>query len=114
MNETPNQSAKRPVLIDGPISKKSDGDKTLPTQDRLGLPLPHSNGVTYQSMSLIDDSAQLLFGLMKDAAEPEKYEDGSDRVSLDGVNSAVECAKQIQSLMRLKLDVIKEFKKGNS
>lgn len=62
---------------------------------------PDSEIIQSDSMNLIDESAKQLFETMKTiiASSPEE------------INAACNCAKQIQSLMRLKLDVIRT-KKG--
>lgn len=60
----------------------------------------NSEMVESVGMSLIDESANYMFELMKD--------------SQNSVNDSCNCAKQIQSLLRLKLDAIrlaKELKK---
>lgn len=68
-----------------------------------------SREATLNSMNLLDDTAKHLHGLMKsvtgplagDEANPFKLPD------IDRVNAAANCAKQLYSVMRLKLDAVK-------
>ena len=63
---------------------------------------------TSYSMSLIDESAKHLHILMKSAAKIDQ-----DTMYIDprGVKAACEAAKQMTSLLKLKLDIMKEFRK---
>lgn len=62
--------------------------------------------VTCQSMNLLDDTARHLYGLMRGLTtnDPEPHIRHYDPQK---VNSACLCAKNIYSIMRLKLDAIK-------
>lgn len=63
------------------------------------------------SLNLIDDTAQHLHGLMKSVGT--KNEDGLNlRIDPQKINAACNCAKNIHNLLRLKLDVLKEARKG--
>lgn len=57
-------------------------------------------------MSLLDDSAKHLHSLMKGVTGP-LHEDAVTLPDIDRVNAAANCAKQLYSIMRLKLDAIK-------
>ncbi len=59
--------------------------------------------VASHSMSLIDDTAEQLHGLMKNITEKKTNEPQTT----EAVLAACNCAKQIYSLMRLKMDCIK-------
>jgi hypothetical protein len=63
--------------------------------------LPVSDVAISPSMSLIDSSANLLFETMKKVEVSEVYH----------IEAICECAKNIEKLMRLKFDVLKEGKK---
>lgn len=62
--------------------------------------------VASTSMSLIDDSAAHLFGLMKGLTANRPPAD-VQAFDPERVQAAVNCAKAIHQLMRLKLDAIK-------
>lgn len=72
--------------------------------------LPTSEIIASESMSLLDESANHMFDLMKGlhanqpAAEVKSYDP-------DRVNAAVACANTIYKIMRLKLDAIKVQRK---
>ncbi len=83
---------------------------SLPSVQKLNDSLLTSEIVASQSMSLLDESANHMFGLMKGLhanqppAEVRSYDP-------DRVNSAVACANTIYKIMRLKLDAIKVQRK---
>lgn len=100
-----------------PVNDRSSGTETSTNSRNLGGPsanvsvipspssikLPSLEEGTSQSMTLIDDSAKTLFGLMEDIKK-KTDRDGGD------VMTACEIAKQIASLARVKLDFIKLMK----
>jgi hypothetical protein len=57
------------------------------------------------SLKLIDDSAKHLFGLMEGIAKDAPKPDDARRLDPQRVNAACNCAKQIHSLLKLKLDI---------
>lgn len=61
------------------------------------------------SLNLINDSASYLFDLMKGIGREAKSQDAS-RINPQLINAACNCGKQITSLLRLKLDVLKASK----
>ena len=63
--------------------------------------LPVSAGEISPSMSLIDSSANFLFNTMQDVQVENIYD----------IDSICKCAKEIEKLMRLKYDVLKESKR---
>lgn len=71
---------------------------------------PSSEIIASQSMSLLDESANHMFGLMKglQANQPPAEIRAFDP---ERVNSAVACANTIYKIMRLKLDAIKVQRK---
>jgi hypothetical protein len=86
-----------------PLSEDSGADGLTRLAASL-KPSENSSAETSHSMSLIDKSATHLHDLMKSVApsqttEPEK------------IKSACEAAKQMTQLLRLKLDILREFRK---
>lgn len=67
------------------------------TKQHLSTPLRSSNEGISTSMNLIDESANHLYGLMKEV----RPRDAND------INAVCNIAKQLQNFMRIKLDVIK-------
>lgn len=59
-------------------------------------------------MNLIDESAHTLLGVMQ-AVRPSENADGSVASQLDGaeIRSVCKCAREIEKLMRLKLEVLR-------
>jgi hypothetical protein len=58
------------------------------------------------SMSLIDDSAKHLYELMKSSAPTQGQEFNSERVK-----AVCQTAKEMREMLRLKLDILREFRK---
>lgn len=95
-----------------PQIKSDSANSSMPEKDAaiLSMVSKEQSGsvpiVSSVSMNLLDDSAQHLHGLMRGlfanipGADVRAYDP-------DRVNSACNCAKQIYSIMRLKLDCIK-------
>lgn len=84
------------------ISSYGEKESMDQEQDRkekmLGIGIQNSLKVRSDSMNILDDSADTLNDMLEELAKLP---------NVDNVKAACECAKQIQSLMRLKLDVIK-------
>lgn len=90
------------------IAPASVDDATLETQVATSLqPSSDSNAARLTSMNLIDDSAQHLHGLLKSVGTDDPIRLRDPRV----ISAAATCAKQIHSLIRLKLDVLRELRK---
>ena len=93
------------------MREENDGEKRtmvgmLPaikkvTNEESQVLLPVSAGEISPSMSLIDSSANLLFKTMSNVKVEEVYD----------IESICKCAKEIEKLMRLKYDVLKEGRK---
>lgn len=95
------------------MNTEGNGDErtpSLPARQTVGREPVLSNqpshsfgGAISESVNLIDDSARHLFELMSNIEiDPEK--DGAD------IMTAVEVAKQIANLARVKLDFVKAMK----
>lgn len=90
-----------PAIVAQPLEKSDTSSSST---------LLNSEIVASQSMSLLDESANHMFDLMKGlhANQPPADVKAFDP---DRVNSAVACANTIYKIMRLKLDAIKVQRK---
>lgn len=93
------------------VQKPADQEpRSVLLDESLNNTSPISAPIVLESMSLLDDASNHIFGLMKGlhadqpAAEIKKYDP-------DRVNSAVNCANVLYKMMRLKLDAIKVQRK---
>lgn len=73
-------------------------------------PFPNIDQVQSESTSLIDVSARQLSELMTSISATVKMEESLFK-SVNHVNAACNCAKQIAALLKVKLDIYKEYKK---
>lgn len=73
-------------------------------------PFPNIDQVKSESTNLIDESTKQLKDLMKSLTKQVTTEENLFK-SVNSVNAACNCAKQISSLIRVKLDIYKEYKK---
>lgn len=73
-------------------------------------PFPNIDQVGSATTSLIDDSARQLHELMSSANRAAQNEENLFKTS-QHINAACNCAKQIASLLRVKLDIYKSYKR---
>ncbi len=99
-----------PRILEEPIAPSIVDPRLVPPASSLDSTSPTSEIVASQSMSLLDESANHMFGLMKGlhANQPPAEVRSFDP---ERVNSAVACANTIYKIMRLKLDAIKVQRK---
>lgn len=94
----------RNISADSDLEQPSEVQREVsesPTNESSSNLPALSSVVNSPSMSLIDDSAKLLYDTMLETGKKEK--------SKDTVKEICQCAEQIHKLMRLKYDVIRTF-----
>lgn len=97
-------------LTRGSESKKLNEETNAIPQNVSILQFPDIDHVKSESTNLIDSSTRQLNKLMKSITKTVVLEDNLFK-SVTSVNAACNCAKQISSLLRVKLDIYKEYKK---
>lgn len=101
---TSNESG-RPTDLSPSLSEDRGADGLIRLMDSL-KPSGTSETATSHSMNLIDESAMHLRGLMKSVAPSSAPETTPEQVK-----SVCDIAKQMANLLRLKLEILKEFRR---
>lgn len=94
------------------LKKHSEESNVILTASSI-TPYPNIDEVQSPSIHLIDESTKQLKDLMN-AITSNVVEEKNLFSSVNTANAACNCAKQIASLLRVKLDIYKEYKKGIS
>lgn len=116
--QTPNESAAESITYDSPWIDKELGtpqdlnELAVTTQLEASFaPSVSFEEETLTSMSLIDDSAMQMHGLMRSLAERAKSKiRTAEYIQPQEIAPITRCASEIRSLLRLKLDIWKERK----
>lgn len=87
--------------------KPADARQLVPVSDS---PPQSLDVVTSRSQSLIDESVQHLSELMR-SISPKKNGDQNVQLTVQQVNAACNCAKQISQMIKLKVDFAREVRK---
>lgn len=92
------------------LRKSSEERKETPSTESPGLPMP-ADVASLIPLSFINESSELLLklqrGLSRDVEEP------NFRMNHAKVNAICNCAKQLASLQRLKIEAYRAISKAN-
>jgi hypothetical protein len=114
-DKTPTESERTPedetgitaIGKNNALERSSAGLPETQLTDSL-TPFPNIDQVASPSTNLIDGSVKQLKGLMDEICRQKVSEENLFK-SVNTVNAAVNCAKQITGLLRLKLDIFKAY-----
>ena len=97
------------IMKENYLTKLNEESKDILT-DSLIMPFHDIDQVQSRSMILIDESTNQLKELMESLTKTVITEENLFK-GINSANAACNCAKQISSLLRIKLDIYREYKK---